>query len=529
MAHHALVIMPVLCVWHFALATKIPLLSTAQTPVYISAGYLTPFDTEEGGFSMNTWKRLAGVALAAGVLGCSPADTDPEAALLDADDVDTTPTPLTQSGTVQLNFLFIHGVKGCEGSRLNAENSLTDLENALLSDLPGRVSAYEAAHPGVTVAVHTERANLYTAPASPFHPSDSTNPLLMDDWEVGDPGCSASKQGDPCTTAYEWRYRLAQEIKDRFGPNARNVILVAHSTGARAAFEVAANVGPNGVGTQDWGVQDRIAGVVSVQGMVDGLGTSKYNIIGSLSFKTTCKNGDVILGFGDSCSQGNGWCEYAGDVAGTAAADWVAHNKFALMLISSASCSPALWTGISDGSLPLDAQGSPNAVGSAMTTAPGKTLRPAHGVRYGAFCHSAISDAGRSDHTGAVAAAKKQILDWTFLKAPRVAALGSVSTASSIAYKASTPNFAVGGACPAGQVDEGLEVVGLCKHPGTFDGDDHGIAASEFSLQDGATCNGSFRWTQAHDSNNRHAATFWWKTHALPPEGSLLGTLPSDP
>jgi hypothetical protein len=478
---------------------------------------------------MKTWKRLVGVALAMGMVGCSPADTEPDAASLDAVDTGSIPAPITQAGTVELNFLFIHGVKGCEASRLNAENSLDDLETALLADLPGRVSAYQAAHPGVTVAVRTERANLYTAPASPFHPSDSTDPLLMDDWEVGDPGCSSSRQGDPCTTAYEWRYRLAQEIKDRFGPAARNVILVAHSTGARAAFEVAANVGPNGVGTQDWGVQSSIAGVVSVQGMVDSLGTSKYNIVGPLSFKTTCKNGDVILGFGDSCSQGNGWCEYAGDVSANAAADWVAKNKFALMLISSASCSPALWTGTSDGSLPLDAQGSPNAVGSTMTTAPGKTFRPAHGVRYGTFCHSAISSASRPDHTGAVAAAKQRILDWTFLKAPRVAALGSVSTASPIAHNASTPNFAVGGACPAGQLDEGLEVVGLCKHPGTFDGDDHGIAASELSLQDGPTCNGSFHWTQAHDSNNRHAATFWWKTRALPAGGSLLATLPGDP
>jgi hypothetical protein len=475
---------------------------------------------------MNAWKYLVCVPLSAGILGCGIAETEPSALPTEAE---ASAEALTQAGTVQLNFLFIHGVKGCEGSRLHAENSLTDLESALLSDLPGRVSAYQVAHPGVTVAVKTARANLYTAPASPLHPSDSTSPLLMDDWEAGDPGCSATRQGEPCTTAYEWRYRLAQEIKGRFGPDARNVILVAHSTGARTAFEVAANVGPNGVGTGDWGVQDSIAGVVSVQGMVDGLGTSKYNIVGSFDFKTTCKNGDVILGFGDSCSQGNGWCEYAGDVAGTAAADWVAHNKFALMLISSASCSPALWTGVSDGSLPLDAQGSPNAVGSAMTTAPGSTLRPAHGVRYGSFCHSAISDPARPDHAGAVTAAKGQILDWTFLKAPRVAALGSVSTASSIAYNASSPEFAVGSTCPAGEVDEGLEVVGLCKHPGFFDGDDHAVAASELSLQNGPTCNGSFHWTQAHDKSNKHAATFWWKTHALPAGGSVLSTLPADP
>jgi hypothetical protein len=34
------------------------------------------------------------------------------------------------------------------------------------------------------------------------------------------------------------------------------------------------------VGSQDWGVQSRIAGVVSLHGMIDSLGTSKYNVVG---------------------------------------------------------------------------------------------------------------------------------------------------------------------------------------------------------------------------------------------------------
>ncbi|HZN92709.1 MAG TPA: hypothetical protein VFB81_08385, partial [Myxococcales bacterium] len=101
-------------------------------------------------------------------------------------------------------------------------------------------------------------------------------------------------------------------------------------------------------------------------------------------------------GFGESCALGNGWCEYASDVGGFPAADWVARNKRALMLNSWASCSPSAWTGRSDGSLPWDAQGSEYATGTGMTPAPGQTWRPSHGVKYGSFCHSAIVDPGIS-------------------------------------------------------------------------------------------------------------------------------------
>ena len=45
----------------------------------------------------------------------------------------------------------------------------------------------------------------------------------MDDWEVGDPGCSTTRQGDPCTSAFEWRYRLAGEINRLFPAPARNI------------------------------------------------------------------------------------------------------------------------------------------------------------------------------------------------------------------------------------------------------------------------------------------------------------------
>src|SRR5262249_58493754 len=65
----------------------------------------------------------------------------------------------------------------------------------------------------------------------------SLGPMRMDDWEVGDPGCATTRQGDPCTTAYEWRYRLVQEINRLFPPTAKNIILIGHSTGARRSEE----------------------------------------------------------------------------------------------------------------------------------------------------------------------------------------------------------------------------------------------------------------------------------------------------
>src|SRR5207247_2536566 len=170
---------------------------------------------------------------------------------------------------------YVHGLKNCQSERQNAQNSLTDLESAVNSALSARIATFQAAHPGIHVVARSGRANVYTAPASGIHPSDSTDPLLMDDWEVGDPGCSTTQQGDPCTTAYEWRYRLAEEVNRLFPAPAKNVILIGHSAGARAAMEVAANVGTGGVGSTNWGVQSRIAGVITLHGMVDEIGSSK--------------------------------------------------------------------------------------------------------------------------------------------------------------------------------------------------------------------------------------------------------------
>ncbi|MCW5893221.1 MAG: hypothetical protein KIT14_22125 [bacterium] len=448
----------------------------------------------------------------------------------------TTTTTIPPPTLIEVNLLYVHGLKSCAGARTSAHDTLAALDAAVAAALPARIAAWEAAHPGKQLVVRSARANVYTATASGIHPSDSPNPLDMDDWEVGDPGCTATAQGQPCTTAYEWRYRLAKEIERLYPAPAKNVVLVGHSAGGRAAMEVAANVGPGGVGTMDWGVQQRIAGVVSVQGMIDQLGTSKYNVVGITSFETACKNGDAILGFGESCAPGNGFCEWAARVSGFPAADWVAQNRRARMLISWGSCSPSAWTGRSDGTLPYDAQGSTFAVGLDMTPAPGQTWRPAHGESYGSFCHSAVTNASNGSHVAARTAARDRILEFLFTAAPRVAAQGS-DTTGSIAHNQSTGTFPMGASCPSGDVDDtvtsgtkgpGIDVVGVCRHPGFFDGDDHAVALAELTVANGATCNGTYRWTQAHDASNNHAAQFWWKTRSLRANGpDLVSTLPA--
>jgi pimeloyl-ACP methyl ester carboxylesterase len=444
---------------------------------------------------------------------------------------DTAGGPATAAfttGAIQLNLLYIHGVNNDAGGRSRAHNSLDDLKATVAAELPSRIASYQTSHPGATVRFASASANLYTARPSGFHPSDSTDPTLMDDWEVGDPGCTTARQGDRCTTAFEWRFRLVQEIQRLFPPTAKNIILIGHSTGARVAFEVASNTGPGGVGTFDWGVRDRIAAVVSINGMIDGLQSNRYNVVGGSDFVATCKNTDALGVFGVGVP-GNGWCEYAGHVSGVAAANWVGQNRRSRVLISSTSCSPSLWTGHSDGSLPLAAQGSPFSLGLNMTPAAGQTFTIAYGRSYGAFCHSTITSASDSRHATAVGSARSQILDLIFTSATRVVQQGTISTPSPVPFRGTTPTFNVGGACPAGDVATSpvLQVVGVCKHPGFFDGDDHAIADG-FSVTSGATCNGTFRWSQIHDSGNSHAATFFWQARSRLAEGGLLTILSPD-
>ena len=429
------------------------------------------------------------------------------------------------SGSIEINLLYIHGVKNNAGSRSNAQHSLDDLRNAVDANVLPQIAAYQASHPDVTVQVNSAAANLYTARPSGMHPSDSTDPTLMDDWEVGDPGCSTQRQGDPCTTAFEWRYRLASEI-ERLYPGKRNIVLIGHSTGARVAMEVASNTGAAGVNTYDWGVAERIAAVVTINGMIDALQPNRYNVVGAASFITTCKNGDVVSLFGDVSPPGNGWCEYAGNVSGVGPADWVAQNKRSLVLISTGSCSPSLWTGHNDGSLPFAAQGSPFSLGLSMTPAAGQKYTVAYGRTYGGpFCHSTITSASDPQHAAAVNGARSRLYEFLFTSAPRVAAQGRNATSGAIAFRSSSALFNVGAACRGTETPAGLQVVGTCRHPGFFDGDDHPIG-NEFSIST-AGCAGSYRWTQNHDANNPHAGEFYWQTRSQLSGGGLVTILQS--
>jgi hypothetical protein len=83
---------------------------------------------------------------------------------------------------IQLNLLYLHGVENSASGRTGAHNTLNDLKAAVAADLPSLIASYQASHPGVTINVASASANLYTATPSGIHPSDSTDPTLMDDW-----------------------------------------------------------------------------------------------------------------------------------------------------------------------------------------------------------------------------------------------------------------------------------------------------------------------------------------------------------
>ena len=485
-------------------------------------------------FTMRSLPLLCCLAV---VAGCSTSDpdreADPEVGANSDPGAGTTepvtpaaptdPTSAAATTTIELNLLYIHGVQSEAGGRSRAQRALNDLRTSFDADAPALIAKYQASHPGVTVKINSAAANLYTATPSGIHPSDSTDPLLMDDWEVGDPGCTTTRQGDPCTTGYEWRYRLVQEIQRLFPPTAKNIVLIGHSTGGRTAFEVTANTGPGGVGTYNWGVQDRIAAVVSINAMIDALQPSRYDVTGPFDFVSLCKNSDLILSAFGGGSPGNGWCEYAGNVSGVASADWVGQHKRSRVLISSGSCSPSLWNGDSDGSLPIAAEGSPFSVGLNMVPAPGSTFTVAYGKHYGPFCHSTITSGSDANHAMAVASAKANLVDLVFTAATRVDQQGTIATAAPVPFNGSTPVFPVGSTCPAGDAASAptLQVVGVCRHPGFFDGDDHAIA-NGFTVTQGTSCNGSFKYSQIHDSGNPHAATFFWQTRSNPTGGGLL-------
>ncbi|HTV25018.1 MAG TPA: hypothetical protein VMG12_40270, partial [Polyangiaceae bacterium] len=456
--------------------------------------------------------------------GCADGDVPSAATELEpplAPDVpDPSPAPPRE---LELHLLYVHGVQTCADAREHADGALDELRATVDAALPSRIADFDAQHPGFVLNVTSAHANLYTAAPSGFQPSDSPDPRAMDDWEAGDPGCEEAAPGDPCTTAFEWRYRLVQEIDHHFGQDARNVVLIGHSTGARAAFEVTANVGSDGVDSYDWGVQERILGVVSVHGMIDALGESDYQPTAPLDFEASCKFGDLITGFGSSCAHGNGWCEYAAQSSARDAADWVADNTHALVLSSFSSCSPSLFRGATDGPLPILAQASPHSTGLRLVPSTGQTLAAANGEDYGAYCHSAITTPSVAGHADAISAARERVLDWLFVSTQRVRATGSVEL-EPVGFEQSSAPLVIDGDCDAEASGSELDIVGVCRHPGLFDGDDHAIGEDEWLPAGDADCPSRLVWSQRHDPDGSHAARVVWKTYA-PPEPGVVESL----
>jgi len=289
------------------------------------------------------------------------------------------PAPDAAPAGIPLNLLFVHGVDSGD-ARAHAEDSLADLDAYVTAGLAAKL-------PGV--AVRSRRVNLYT---------DLDGNLIS-------PSIDAPSDGTGVPVATNWRRQLVAKLDQAYPDGERDIILIGHSTGGRVSMEVAANVGDDGQpGSHDWGVADRIAGVITMNGMLHDLQSSEFNFIGPLDFITGCK-----------LNQETGWCEYAGRISGVPAADAVTTAKRSLVLISagdsSGMCSPTVWTGENDKVLPLLAQGCPSAPGAHVT--PGKdgdVVAP--GTFYGSFCHSDTTNRGSPRHTGAITAAGDQMIAW---------------------------------------------------------------------------------------------------------------------
>jgi hypothetical protein len=293
-----------------------------------------------------------------------------------------------------VRLLFVHGVDS-GAARATAQQSLAALEAYVTGRLTDKIAAYEEEHPDAVITLQSKRVNLYTG-------LDGT---------VLDPSIDSPSDGTGLPVATRWRSQLVAKLKQAYPNGEGNVILIGHSTGGRVAMEVAANVGANGQpGSQDWGVADRIAGVITLDGMLHDLQSRDFNFIGPLDFITGCK-----------FQHEAGWCEYAGLISGVPAADEVTVDKRSLVLIAAGNCSPSLWTGENDKMLPLLAQGCPKAPGTHMTPSPdGEVVAP--GLYYGPFCHSDTTDAGSPRHDAAIAASGEQMITWIVGQLPNLPA-----------------------------------------------------------------------------------------------------------
>lgn len=471
--------------------------SAAIGALVAALGCAAPEETHPGGSTSESSSSSSAAPIDSGSSeGSLPeSSTDTSA---DASDPDTSSGDPPPSGTIAVRFAFVHGVLGSADAQTNAENQADDMEAYLLVHAEERATQYELEHPGIDVEIASTRLNVYT---------DVQGNLLS-------PGLDEVGDGTGITTANRWREQLALKL-DLAYPGQGNLVVIGHSTGARAAMEVAASVGDDGApGSRDWGVEDRIAAVVSLHGMIDALGNPEYDFLGPIDFLTGC-----------NLAQPAGWCEYAANVSGVAAMDWVAANKHALALIGWGDCSPSLWTGQNDKSLPLRAQGSPDVAGMNMTPIRDGQQAPAHGVLYGNFCHSDVTSSSSAAHDAAIAAAMDRVLDFVFVAAPRVANRGlEAQTIEIDPLPAGVwSSFVDRGDGCGDEVDAGApEVAGSCIHE---DADDHAMDEHDVvEIMDGRDCTGSARWQHLHDGD-MVSAKLWLKAHAVPVGGGLVSTL----
>ncbi|MBX3226545.1 MAG: hypothetical protein KIT84_32210 [Labilithrix sp.] len=422
--------------------------------------------------------RWAPCLVLGGLLACGEnGESSPEGTSLSA----------SRSGApkVELQIVFVHGVTQADAGRRVAHEQLVDLERGVVERI--------AARGDERVAVSTARVNIYT---------DASGELVS-------PRFDDLKDGTGLPTANAWRAQLIAKTNAVF-PTGRNIVFVGHSTGGRVVAEVGAS--PE--------MRDRVAGVVTVHGMIDALQSPKYDVIGPTSYVTGCK-----------LFKSDGWCEYSGLVSGVPALDWLARERHVLSLVSASSCIPGFWEGANDQALPLQAQSSPWSPGLTLTPALGKTYAPAHGTFYGEFCHPDVVDRGSAKHVAAVTAASSAIVEWLFDAAPRVVASAEASPddpyeIAPLAAGVLSAPLAVAGACPEGRHAMGkVDVAGLCRHPGFANGNDHPFDASNpIALDLGAQCDATLRVAHGH-AGKRHAMRVWTKSYSLPEGGGLVSTL----
>lgn len=391
------------------------------------------------------------------------------------------PPPPVEEPKIELRIVFVHGVTQFDDDRRGAHEQLADLEKGVVERI--------AARGDDRLVVATARVNLYT---------DDKGELLS-------PRIDDHEDGTGLATAAVWRAQLVAKTNAVF-PTGKNIVFVGHSTGGRVSAEVGASEE----------MRDRVAGVVTVHGMIDALQSKKYNLVGPTSYVTACK-----------LIKPKGWCEYSGLVSGVSALDWLARERHVLSLIGASSCSPSFWEGVNDQALPLRAQSSPWSPGIQLTPTSGKTYAPAHGTFYGEFCHPDV--VGGDKHADAVAKASDAIVTWLFDAAPRVVSSANPEEPYEVAPLAAddlSAPLALAGPCPAGRhAASHVDVAGLCRHPGSDDGNDHPFDASNVvDLTVGAACDATVRVSH-HHAGASHGMGLWVKRYSLPEGGGLLSTL----